>query len=153
MSDSIKETSIQTTGTLRSLRVAGEASLNETVKVVRSRVGINTEEPELALSIWDEEVAINIGKNKLNQAYIGTSRSQGLAIGTNRVPQIEIDENGMTQIKKLRIGVHQISHDDTVPGWSGTKGDLVFNTNYKEDRVFAWICLGNYRWQPLKAAE
>jgi hypothetical protein len=59
----------------------------------------------------------------------------------------------MTQIKKLRIGVHQIAHDDQVPGWSGTKGDIVFNSNFNNDRVFAWVCLGNYKWQPLKSAE
>lgn len=153
LADNIKETNIQSTGVLKNLRVAGEARLTNTVTVVNKRLGINTEEPETALSIWDEEVSVNIGKGKLNQAYIGTSRAQGISIGTNRIPQIEIDADGMTQIKKLRIGVHQISHADIVPGWAGTKGDIVFNTNPKEDRVFAWVCVGNFKWQPLKSAE
>jgi len=153
LSDSIRETSIQSTGTLHSLRVEGHTNLNQTVCVTRNRVGINTEEPESALSVWDEEVSINIGKGKANQAYIGTSRAQGISIGTNRISHIDIDAEGMTQIKKLRIGVYQISHAEQVPGWAGTRGDLVFNTNVKEDRVFAWVCLGNFKWQPLKSAE
>jgi len=153
LSGAITESNLQTVGNLRQLRVSGNSSLGNTVTVVNKRLGVNTEEPESALSVWDEEVSVNIGKHKLNQAYIGTSRAQGLIIGTNRVPQIEISADGMTQIKNLRIGVYQISHADQVPGWAGTRGDLVFNTNIKEDRVFAWVCLGNYKWQPLKSAE
>jgi hypothetical protein len=149
----IKETSIQTTGILRSLNVSGETHLNETLNINRKRVGVNTEEPEMALSVWDEEVAINLGKNKLNQAYIGTSRAQGIAIGTNRVAHIEVTADGLTQIKKLQIGLHKISHATEVPGWSGTKGDIVFNASLGADRVFAWVCLGAYKWQPLKSAE
>jgi hypothetical protein len=152
LSDSVTLSSLQTVGTLQRLRVAGETNLNNTLNVVTRRVGVNTEEPETALSIWDEEVSINIGKHKEKQAYVGTGRPQSLAIGTNRTAHIEIDTDGMTQIKKLRIGVHQISHDDQVPGWSGTRGDIVFNTNFKDDHVFAWVCLGNFKWQPLKSA-
>jgi len=152
LSGAITESNLQTVGNLKNLTVAGETHLNETVNVLRKRIGVNTEEPEMAVSIWDEEVAINIGKNKLNQAYIGTSRAQGIVIGTNRSPQIEITADGLTQIKKLQVGVHRISHNDKVPGWSGTRGDIVFNSN-PTDSVFAWVCLGNFKWQPLKSAE
>ena len=147
----ITESNLQTVGTLRHLTVAGETHINETVNIIRNRLGVNTEEPEMAVSVWDEEVAINIGKNKLNQAYIGTSRAQGIVIGTNRVAQIEITADGLTQVKKLQVGVHRISHNDQVPGWSGTRGDIVFNSN-PSDSVFAWVCLGNFKWQPLKSA-
>lgn len=153
LNSTITQTNIQRVGTLGTLRVAGETHLNDTVTVINKRLGVNTEEPELALSVWDEEIAINIGKFKANQAYVGTSRAQGISFGTNRIPHIEIDADGMTQIKKLRIGVHQFSHADMVPGWAGTRGDIVFNSNPGNDRVFAWLCLGNYKWQPLKSAE
>lgn len=152
LGDAIKETSINSTGPLRDLRVLGGTSLNETLNVNRKRVGVNTEEPEMALSIWDEEVAINIGKHKEKTAYIGTSRTQGIAFGTNRTAHIEITADGLTQIKKLQVGVHRISHDTQVPGYSGTKGDIVFNAN-PTTNVFAWVCLGAYKWQPLKSAE
>ena len=153
LSKNIKETKIETTGTLRSLQVAGEAHLNNTMSVVKKRVGINTEEPEMALSVWDEEVSLIFGKHKAKEAYIGTSRAQGLTIGVNRTPQIEITTDGLTQIKKLQVGIHKISHHTEVPGWSGTRGDIVFNSNPGDDRVFAWVCLGAFKWQVIKSAE
>ena len=78
---------------------------------------------------------------------------QGVVIGVNRIPQIEISTTGLTRIKQLQSGLHKISHATLGPGWAGTRGDLVFNTNPGADRVFAWVCLGAHRWQPLKAAE
>ena len=153
LSNTIKETSIETTGVLRSLQVAGVTHLNDTFTVVKKRVGINTQEPEMALSVWDEEVALIFGKHKLKEAYIGTSRVQGLTLGVNRVGQLTIDADGLTTIKKLQVGLHKISHATQVPGWSGTRGDMVFNASPGSDRVFAWVCLGAYKWQVLKSAE
>ena len=152
LSSAITETNIQSVGHLRQLNVLGEAQINETFNVVNHRVGINTTEPEMALSVWDEEVSVVIGKNKAKQAYIGTNRDQGLAIGVNRVAQIEIDSDGLTRVKKLQIGVHRIGHDTKVPGWSGTRGDIVFNASPGDDAVFAWVCLGAFKWKPLRSA-
>jgi len=149
----ITDSALQSVGVLRSLQVKGEAHFNNnTVNVLNRRVGINTDAPEKALSIWDEEVSVVIGKNKMNQAYVGTNRDQGMVLGVNREPQVEIDTDGLTTVKKLRVGLHRISHDTQVPGWSGTRGDLVFNTSPGPDLVFAWVCLGAYRWQILKSA-
>lgn len=153
LSSKITESAIQALGTLRTLSVKGETHLNETVSVLRGRLGINTQEPESALSIWDEEVSLVLGKHKLKQAYIGTNRDQGLVLGVNRLAQLEIGTNGLTTIKKLQVGLHKISHDTQVPGYVGTRGDIVFNSNPGPDRVFAWVCLGSYNWQVLKSAE
>jgi len=148
------DSSLQSVGTLKTLTVRGEAKFNnETLTVLNKRLGVNTDSPEKALGIWDEEVSVVIGKHKLNQAYIGTNREQGVAIGVNREPQIEINTDGLTRIKQLQVGLHKISHATQVPGWSGTKGDIVFNANFGSDRVFAWICIGAHRWQTLKSAE
>jgi hypothetical protein len=154
LSRAITESNIQTLGTLRTLEVQGEARFNNnTVNVMNKRLGINTDAPEKALSIWDEEVSIVIGKHKVNQAYVGTNRDQGIAIGVNREPQIEISADGMTSIKRLQVGAYKIAHAAQVPGWSGTRGDLILNTNPGQDRVFAWQCLGGLRWQALKSSE
>jgi hypothetical protein len=150
----VTESSLQSVGTLKSLSVSGEAKFNnDTLNVLNKRLGVNTDAPEKALGIWDEEVSIVIGKHKLNQAYIGTNREQSVTIGVNREPQIEINTDGLTTIKKLQVGLHKISHAAQVPGWSGNKGDIVFNSNFGTDRVFAWVCLGAYKWQTLKSAE
>ena len=154
LSRKITDTSIQSLGVLRTLTVAGESTFNnQTFNVLNKRIGVNTLTPEMALSVWDEEVSVVIGKNKANEAYIGTNRAQGVSIGVNRIPQIEINADGLTRIKQLQVGLHRIGHDSKVPGWSGTKGDIVFNTNLGDDRVFAWVCLGAYRWQTVKGAE
>jgi hypothetical protein len=154
LSTAIKETHIQTVGTLHTLDVAGESTFNnQTFNVLNKRVGVNTISPEMALSIWDEEVSVVVGKNKANEAYIGTNRAQGVSIGVNRIPQIEINADGLTRIKQLQVGLHRISHATQVPGWSGNKGDIVFNANLGDDRVFAWVCIGAHRWKTLKSAE
>lgn len=154
LSKNIHNTNIQQVGTLKSLEVSGESKFNnQTLNVLNKRIGINTEAPEKALSVWDEEVSIVIGKHKINQAYVGTNRDQGIAIGVNRQPQIEITAEGLTTIKRLQVGLHKISHDTMVPGWSGNKGDIVFNTNFGADRVFAWVCIGGHRWETLKSSQ
>jgi hypothetical protein len=154
LSSAITESNLQTVGTLKTLQVRGETHINNnTVNVLNKRLGINTDAPEKALSVWDEEVSVVIGKHKVNQAYIGTNRDQGIVFGVNREPQIEINTNGLTTVKKLQVGLHKIGHDTQVPGYAGTRGDLVFNTNPGPDRVFAWVCLGAHRWQVLKSAE
>jgi hypothetical protein len=153
LSSAITETNIQKLGHLKFLQVKGEAHIHDTLSVVNRRLGINTATPESALSIWDEEVVVIIGKHQAKQAFIGTSRDQALSLGVNRQPQIEIDVNGLTKIKKLQVGLHKISHDTQVPGWSGTRGDIVFNSNPNSDRVFAWVCLGAHKWQTIKSAE
>jgi len=150
----VVNSNLQSVGTLKTLSVRGEANFNNnTFNVLNKRIGVNTDAPEKALSVWDEEVSVVIGKHKQNQAYIGTNREQSVAIGVNREPQIEITTNGLTRIKQLQVGLHKISHSTQVPGWSGTRGDMVFNTNPGTDRVFAWVCLGAYKWQTLKSAE
>jgi hypothetical protein len=154
LSKQITDTNIQQVGTLRQLTVQGETHINNnTLNVLNKRIGINTETPEKALSVWDEEVSVVIGKHKINQAYVGTNRDQALAIGVNREPQIEISADGLTTVKKLQVGLHKISHATQVPGWAGTRGDIVFNSNLGTDRVFAWVCIGGHRWETLKSAE
>jgi hypothetical protein len=154
LSRAVTESGLQSVGTLKTLTVRGEAKFNnDTLNVLNRRLGINTDSPEKALGVWDEEVSIVIGKHKLNQAYIGTNREQGVAIGVNREPQIEINTDGLTTVKKLQVGLHKISHAAQVPGWSGNKGDIVFNTNFGPGRVFAWVCLGTFNWQTLKSSE
>lgn len=154
LSKSVVHSSLQSLGTLQSLIVDGPAHLNKTVYVADNRLGINTEKPEMSLGVWDEEVAIIAGKLKNDTAYIGTARLQDLVIGVNRSAAITVDTTGTTILKKLRLGNYQISHGTEVPNYSGTKGDVVFNTNPElSSNVFAWICLGGYKWKTLRAVE
>jgi len=151
LSNSIVNSNLQAVGKLRELEVAGHVELNETVTVNRNRVGINTTSPEMALSVWDEEVSIVAGKFSKQHAYIGTNRLNNISIGVNRVPQIELDVDGLTTINKLRVGQHRIGFGTDVPGHSGTRGDLVFNSDPKPNMPFAWVCIGGFKWQLLRS--
>jgi hypothetical protein len=153
LAKSITDTNIKSLGELTTLTVAGESVFNnQTLAVLNKRIGVNTVSPEMALSVWDEEVSIVIGKNKANEAYIGTNRAQGVAIGVNRQTQIEITSEGLTRIKQLQVGLHRIAHAPQVPGYSGTKGDIVFNSDSNDSPIFAWVCIGGHRWKTLKSA-
>jgi hypothetical protein len=153
LSSAVVDSHLQSTGTLKALKVSGTAQFGQTMHVAGRRVGINTQDPEMALAVWDEEVSIIAGKLSKQQAFVGTARLQNLAIGVNRVPQIEIDADGLTTIKQLRVGRHRISHAGTVPGYSGTRGDLVLNSDPKPGTPFAWVCLGAFQWQSLHSAR
>ena len=151
LSPGIKHSNLVSVGALESLQVDGHVSLRDTVTVTRGRLGINTEDPDSALSVWDEEVNVSMGKLSKNTAFVGTGRKGNLVLGTNRQNHIEIDSDGLTTVQRLRIGRNTISWSAETPGYSGTKGDVVFNVNTTAEGVFAWICLGAFRWQALRA--
>jgi len=153
LSHGITKSNLSLVGTLESLAVKGQTSLHDTMHVVKNRVGINTEDPDSALAIWDEEVNVSAGKLSKNVGFVGTGRKQNLVLGTNRQNHIEIDAEGLTTIQRLRVGRNNISWATEVPNYSGTKGDIVFNLNVAPDAPFAWSCLGAFRWQALKAAK
>jgi hypothetical protein len=153
LSPTVQTSSLTRVGTLTELSVDGTVALNDTVTVVRNRVGINTKEPDSALTVWDEEVTVSAGKLSKNTAFVGTPRTQNLVIGTNRQNHLEIDTDGLTTVQKLRIGKNLIGHGKAVPNYAGNKGDIVFNIDMTPDTPFAWICLGAFRWQALKAAK
>lgn len=153
LSSGVRESSLTSVGILQNLTVEGAAHLGQGLSVIKNRVGINTREPESALSIWDEEVQITMNKYKQQEAFVGTSRSQALNIGVNRDPQITIGTDGITAVKKLRVAQWRVGHSNEVPNWSGVKGDIMFNANQTENNpVFAWVCLGAYKWKTLKVA-
>lgn len=154
LAHTITGSNLQSVGTLTKLTVTGETTLNETLSVTKRRVGINTQDPDMALSVWDEEVTISAGKFKSQTGFIGTTRKQALTIGVNKTPAIEINDVGLTSIKQLQVGIHRVSHGIEVPNYSGTKGDIVFNANPTvENPVFAWQCLGGFKWKLIKAVE
>jgi hypothetical protein len=140
-------------GKLDSLAVDGVLQVKDTLTVTNGRVGIDTQSPEHKLSIWDEEVSIVAGKLSKNTAFVGTGKKQKLVLGTNRENYLEIDESGTVTIKNLKVGRNSISWGTEVPNYSGTKGDVVFNTNFAADAPFAWFCLGAFRWQAIRPGQ
>jgi len=153
LNSAITETNIRKTGSLRDLTVEGSADITGTMSVRKGRVGINTETPEMALGIWDEEVSLIAGKLSKQKAYIGTSRLQNIGLGVNRNVYLEIDTEGTVSVNRLRVSQWRVDFQDQTPGYSGTRGDIVFNTDPKPGSPFAWQCIGGFRWQPLRSAQ
>ena len=152
LSSRIKKTNISTVGTLNQLHVAGEALVHNTAYVGNKRVGINTQEPAMSLDVWDEEVQVSIGKQKERTAFIGSNRLQNLEIGVNGKGAITVTDKNLVIIDQLQIGKNLFSHGKTCPGYLGSKGDIVFNTDVSaKNPVFAWMCVGAYNWVALSA--
>ena len=145
----VTRSSLEKVGVLESLQVRGPANIGG-MAVRERRIGINTDTPEMALSVWDEEVSVIAGKLRQNTAYLGTSRAQALTIGVNRTAAIDITDQGRVTINHLTVGRHRICHEPECPNYSGTKGDIVFNSNPKNDGIWGWQCLGAFRWVPLR---
>jgi hypothetical protein len=152
LSAGVTRTAIKKIGILEDLEVSGISNLAKTLTVQKNRVGVNTQEPDSALSVWDEETNLALGKYSKNTSFVGSNRRQNLVIGVNRQNNIEIDSEGMVTIQRLRVGRNIMSWGTEVPGYSGTKGDIVFNTN-ANDGIFAWVCLGAFRWQTVRMSQ
>jgi len=153
LSSAITSSSLQRVGNLHELTVIGEADFNNTAFVANKRLGINTREPSSALSVWDEEIEIAVGKRKERTGFIGTNRKQHLEIGVNGKGNITIKDDGLVVIDQLQVGKQRISHGSEVPGYSGSKGDIVFNINISpKNTVFAWMCVGGFNWVALSAS-
>ena len=149
----VTESNLQKVGRLRELDVGGEVSLNDTVRVVRRRLGINTIEPESALDIWDQEVQFIAEKIGSHTGYIGLGRMGMLRLGVNRKNAITILPNGGVEIPDLRLGQFEkiaITVSGSIPGTAGNPGDIMFNSNPISNGVFAWICLEGTRWAPVR---
>jgi len=146
VTNGVLNSSINNIGPLNALKVNGNATVG-VMHIKDNRVGINTDSPDSSLSIWDEEVAISIGKKQQNTGFVGTSRSQDLSLGTNNRAQLTIRQDGTVEVDKLKLANRQIGFSETVPNWSGAKGDIMFNSNPTNESVTGWICLGTFRWK------
>jgi hypothetical protein len=150
----ITHSNLATVGVLEKLTVSGESSLSGVMQISSKRVGINTKDPEMALSIWDEEVNLLLGKHSKDGAFLGTGRRQTLSIGINRRPSIRINEDGQVSFdQNITVDRFCLGFTDHTPGHSGTRGDILFNSDPKPGQPFAWTCLGGYKWKSLKVVE
>lgn len=146
LGNSVTQSVLRKVGELDELQVRGEALLSQTLYANQKKVGINTLEPSAALSVWDEEVEINMGKQRLNQAYIGTKRPAEVILGANGKEAVLIDIDGAVTINDFRLGALPISTASIKPNWSGRAGEIVFNDSPGIGKPIGWVCLEKDRW-------
>ena len=146
LTTTVLHSNLQSVGVLKDLQTAGETLLSETLYTTSKRVGINTMDPSLALSIWDEEIQIDIGKQSQNTAQISTPRGHSMILGSNGQKNITLTTDGAAVIPKLQIGNMQFSTAAAPPATNDPKGTVVFNENPSLGGPMGWISLGDARW-------
>jgi hypothetical protein len=142
----IVDTNIQRLGQLQNLTVLGDATMNKTLYVAKDRVGVNTEEPGNALSVWDQEVEIGLGKRSRETAWIGTPRKQNLVIGSGTHDNLVLDNEGGVLVKSFDIdGVRMIAVD-AVPNFTAPVGVIAWNRKPAQGSSIGWVSMGNGAW-------
>lgn len=142
----IRESRLTRVSVLKDLQVAGETQLCGSFYAGNKRVGINTTKPAAALSIWDEEIEIVLGKHSANRIYMGTLRPQEVIIGAHNKTNIIMATNGLTAIQALRADKTRFYSEDSAPNYESEPGAVCFNTKPDIGQPFGWMCLGGARW-------
>lgn len=153
IANNITDSNLQSVGYLKDLQVRGEALLHDSLYVGNKRVGINTDEPACAFSVWDEETEVVVKKHQKHTAFIGSSRDTTVVLGSNNSPSIRLLQNGSAQIDNLRIGTNKITSNPTKPNIDSDKGHIVLNSHPDIGRPVGWVCLGGNRWSPFGNCE
>lgn len=133
-------------GVLRDFQTEGETFLSQSLYVSNKRVGVNTIEPGAALSVWDQEVEVGVGKQSQDVAEIGTPRPQTLVLSSNKQNNITLTPDGNVAVPKLKIGNMQFSTSATPPHYNADRGTVVFNEQPNLGGPLGWVSLGDAKW-------
>lgn len=154
LGNSVLESNLRSVGTLKELEVSGETLFADTLYTSPAkRVGINTIEPTHVLSIWEEEVHVNIGKLKQDTATIGTFRQQNVHLQSGSNDNIVLLPTGEAQIDKPILNNRKFSNATSVPGHKGNTGDICWNDSPEPGKPIGWVCLGETRWATFGRIE
>ena len=90
------KSNLREVGSLNSLEVTGDANIGEFAFFNSGfqRLGINTDSPNNALSIIENDIEIAIGSKQIGKAYIGTHSNHDLVLGTDNTSRILLKNNG-----------------------------------------------------------
>lgn len=149
LGSTIIESNLRKLGRLNNLTVAGETNLADTVYINNGKLGINTDEPAGAITIWDEESELTVKKYKNRTMYIGSSRDSDLVLGVGGNAVLAVRQNGV-ETNRIKVGNINITSSLTEPSHKSSPGDLVINENTKPGDPWAWRCSGGNNWLPLK---
>jgi hypothetical protein len=149
----IVDTNIQRVGLIRDLQTQGEAYLSSTLYTTDGRVGVNTMDPSAVLSIWDEEVEINIGKRSQDTGIINTPRYQTLVLGANGNNNLTLNPDGSVEVDTLTIGTVIMTSATTIPNYSGITGQIVWNQAPAPGGAIGWVCVGGHLWAKFGTIE
>jgi hypothetical protein len=113
------------------------------------RVGVNTDDPSGAFTVWDDNAELSIKKQSNKNMFVGSTRDSDLTLGTNNKANIKITEEEVSVITALRIMGVKFSITDSVPERSGEPGEIVMNKSAKSRQPLFYMCQGNNTWTAL----
>ena len=145
LTNAVTESQLRRVGVLQDLQTAGETLLSQTLYSSNGRVGINTMDPTTAVSIWDGEVEISLGKLQKDTAQL-SSRNSTFVISAGSQTHITMTSDGQTAVPKLRLGNISMSSSPTPPNYDADRGTVVFNENPNLGGPLGWVSLGDARW-------
>ena len=151
---SVTSSNLRNLGVLKQLEVSGETSLSDTlVTTTTGRVGINTTEPDSALTVWDDEVKVSVKKLSKRSGYIGVPNGQQLSLGVDEACCLTVSKDQVGLASKLTIKDRSIDFDSSMPGYSEVKGSIRFNSNPSKGSPVGWVCLGDTRWAEIGTVQ
>ncbi len=148
LGNTIVESNLRKLGRLIDLSVTGEADIAETLYITNGKIGVNTDEPAGALTIWDEEAEFTVRKYKNRNMYIGSTRDSELTLGIGGNGILEINRKGIAT-STVQIGSITISTAQSEPSHRGSPGDIVINSKPVATQPWAWRCMGGQSWAGL----
>jgi hypothetical protein len=148
---SVLYSNIRKLGLLQSLRVQGDAVFSETMHVGENkRIGINTDNPEGTLTIWDDDAEITIAKKSRRNMRIGSTRDSDITFGSNNKDQLVLKSSIVELLEPLRFMGLKISVMDKIPEHNGEPGEIVLIKNPKENQSMIYVCRGGNSWATVK---
>ena len=150
LSNTIISSNLRKLGNLTELNVLGDAKFSETLYVSSNgRIGINTEEPSGALTIWDENAEVSFIKSSKKTMYIGSTRGSNLELGVNLEGKVIINEEGVTIPDPITFMGVKIRTSTDIPEGDGSPNEICYVLNQREDHPRFYVCLGGNKWKAL----
>jgi hypothetical protein len=145
---SVLTSNLRKVGNLTELSVRNNFTVGETLYVADGRIGINTEEPAGALTVWDEEAELTMRKHKSKTTYLGTTRDCDLVLGINGNIVMSLRKEGI-EVESINVGGIKMSVANMVPEREGTPGEIVIMQRAVSGQPWAYQCVEGRSWAAL----
>jgi hypothetical protein len=148
---SVTNSNLRRLGLLMDLRVSGDSQLADTMTVTQGhKVGINTDEPTGALSIWDDDAELTVQKTSRRNMYLGSTRPTDVSIGTNNRTQMRLGQEQIDILDPVSIMGIRFSVSNSVPEHEGFPQEIVMVRTARNGQPMFYICLGGNAWEALR---
>lgn len=143
LGDSIVQSNLQSVGDLHKLKVTGAVEFAQWAyfNPVHNRFGINTESPNGAIGIAENNVELVLGSFKNDYGYVGTYTNSGLEIGTDNTARITVANTGevtfgSAKYKNAVVRIHGKLEVDEIINDPRDSGRSIIFKEGKENKIY-----------------